>query len=128
VTAILFAAYLAADEQPLLVHSTAIDYPYFAHTTGVQGTVKFELSIDQSGAVGSVKHVSGPAMLAAPTAGILKTWSFSRCTSGDCLFPLTIRFVLEGGPLYAQQCTTKVSFDGPNLVTVQTEHRRPYIN
>lgn len=98
--------------------------PFFAHMAGVQGTVKLELSIDQSGAVSSAKSVSGPPILAAPTIDALKKWSFSPCTSGDCLFPLTIRFVLEGGPLYVNECKTKFSFDSPNLATIQTEHAR----
>lgn len=125
---LLAAACFAADDQPSLVHSTAIEYPYIAHITGVQGVVKLVLVIDQKGAVRSVRYVSGSTILSAPTATALRQWTFSPCASSECEFPLTLRFVLEGGPLFVQDCKTKFSFDGPNLVTVQTEHARAFVN
>ena len=128
VAVLLLAASLSADERPSVVHLTAIEYPYIAHTTGVQGVVKLVLVIDQTGMVSSVKEMSGPTMLSVPTATALRQWTFSPCATSECEFPLTIRFVLQGGPLYVQDCKTKFSFDEPDAITVETQHTRPFVN
>lgn len=49
VAAVLTVAALRADNQPSVVHLVNIDYPFLAHTTGVQGTVKFVIIIDTGG-------------------------------------------------------------------------------
>jgi hypothetical protein len=126
---LLLAAFLNAGERPSVVHLAAIDYPYLAHIAGLQGVVKLVLIVDQKGAVSSVRSVSGPTMLSAPTSTALRQWTFSPCAaSTECEFPLTIQFVLEGGPLYVQDCKTKFSFDEPDTITVETQHTRPFVN
>jgi outer membrane biosynthesis protein TonB len=125
---LLLAASLTADQRPSVVHLTAIEYPYLAHLTGLQGVVKLVLIIDQKGAVSSVRNVSGPTMLSAPTATALRQWTFSPCASTECEFSLTIRFVLEGGPLYVQDCKTKFSFDEPDAITVETQRAKAFVN
>jgi|SRR5579863_4465487 len=125
---LLLAASLTADQRPSVVHLTAIEYPYLAHLTGLQGVVKLVLIVDQRGVVSYVRSVSGPTMLSAPTATALRQWTFSPCASAECEFPLTIRFVLEGGPLYVQDCKTKFSFDEPDAITVETQHAKAFVN
>jgi len=125
---LLLAAFLNASERPSVVHFAAIEYPYLAHLAGLQGEVKLVLIIDQKGAVSSVKDMSGPTVLSVPTATALRQWTFSPCATSECEFPLTIRFVLQGGPLYVQDCKTKFSFDEPDAITVETQHARPFVN
>jgi hypothetical protein len=127
-TVLLLAAFLTAGERPSVVHLAAIEYPYLAHIAGLQGVVKLVLIIDQKGAVSSVRSVSGPTMLSAPTATALRQWTFSPCASTECEFPLTIRFILQGLPLYIQNCKTKFTFDEPDAISVETQPAKAFVN
>ena len=63
-------------KEPKLIASVAPAYPLGARSSGVQGDVVIETTIDKSGSVVRTHVVSGPAMLRASALEALKRWKY----------------------------------------------------
>lgn len=112
------------------VHIVGLDYPRLAHMASVQGDVELVLTVGRDGAVRTVTKKSGNGLLVGPTADTLKKWTFSPCTEtgGECQYPMSIHFVLSGGPLDISQCHTTFQFDNPGVAVVQSELAKAIVN
>lgn len=70
---------LHVDEQAFSKHvmkHAAPVYPPIAKAAQIQGTVIFDLHVDTTGAITSMKVISGPAMLQQAAIDCLKQWTF----------------------------------------------------
>jgi len=63
-------------KEPKLIASVAPAYPLGARSSGVQGDVVIETTIDKSGSVVRTHVVSGPAMLRTSALEALKRWKY----------------------------------------------------
>jgi TonB family protein len=85
-------------KEPKLIASVAPAYPLGARSSGVQGDVVIETTIDKSGSVVRTHVVSGPAMLRASALEALKRWKYepSRLNGEpvEVQMQVTIRFRL----------------------------------
>lgn len=78
-----------------LLHKVAPVYPAAARSRGVTGSVVLDAAIKENGAVGKVKIVSGPAILADAAISALHEWRYSPT-------------LLNGKPVPAQKRITFV--------------------
>ncbi len=85
-------------KEPKLINSVAPAYPLSARSSGVQGDVVIETTIDKSGNVVRTHVVSGPAMLRPSALEALKHWKYdpSRLDGEpvEVQMQVTIRFRL----------------------------------
>jgi len=85
-------------KEPKLVASVAPAYPLGARSSGVQGDVVIETTIDKTGNVVRTHVVSGPAMLRPSALEALKRWKYepSRLNGEpvEVQMQVTIRFRL----------------------------------
>jgi TonB family protein len=85
-------------KEPKLIASVAPAYPLGARSSGVQGDVVIETTIDKSGNVVRTHVVSGPAMLRPSALEALKHWKYepSRLDGEpvEVQMQVTIRFRL----------------------------------
>jgi hypothetical protein len=116
----------AADVGVSVAHMVGLSYPFLAHLGDRQGTIDLVLSIGADGSVRSIKTVSGDGLLAGGAAKELKAWTFSPCAhgGGDCQYPMSVRFVLQGGPVNISECKTEFQFDNPGKIVVISQHAR----
>jgi TonB family protein len=63
-------------KEPKLINSVAPVYPLTARSTGIQGDVVIDTTIDKSGNVVRMHVVSGPAMLRPPALESLRRWKY----------------------------------------------------
>ena len=63
-------------KEPKLITSVAPAYPLGARSSGVQGDVVIETTIDKSGNVVRMHVISGPAMLRPSALEALKHWKY----------------------------------------------------
>jgi hypothetical protein len=114
----------AADYAVSAVHIVGLDYPRLAHLADMQGGVDAVLLIDHDGVVRSVRTASGNGLLADGAIKVLKSWTFTRCTKegGECEYPMSVRFVLQGGPVNLSECKTEFQFDSPDKIVVISQH------
>lgn len=127
-TVLLLAFSLTAEDRPSVVHLTAIDYPRLAHWAGIQGTVKLALIINLQGTVSAVKYISGNGLLGEPAGEVLKKRTFSRCDAEECVYPMTIQFVLNGGPFSLWECKTEFDFDNPGAAIVSSQFAKAIVD
>lgn len=88
------------------------------------------LQISEEGAVKSVEIVSGNGLLAGPAAESLKKWRFTPCkgTAYDCKYPISIEFVLKGGPVDISQSTNEFEFDTPGRIVIKSQLAKAMVN
>jgi hypothetical protein len=127
---IALAASAAGANSPSVVHLVGLDYPRLAHLASVQGAVEFDLSIGPDGAVSSTKLVSGNGLLAEPVAETLKKWTFTACVgaASECIYRMSVVFVLDGGPLDISECKSNFEFDSSGRVTIRSQFARAIVN
>jgi periplasmic protein TonB len=63
-------------KEPKLINSVAPVYPLTARSSGIQGDVVIDTTIDKSGNVVRMHVVSGPAMLRPPALESLRRWKY----------------------------------------------------
>ena len=85
-------------KEPKLINSVAPIYPASARSSGVQGDVVIDTTIDKTGKVVKMHVVSGPVMLRGSALDSLKRWKFepSRLDGEpvDVQMQVTIKFRL----------------------------------
>ena len=62
--------------QPRLIWSPPPVYPQLAKQNNIQGDVKIEATIDESGRITEMKPVSGPSILQGPAMDALRQWKY----------------------------------------------------
>lgn len=116
----------AADYEVSAVHIVGLDYPRLAHFADKQGVVELLLAIGTDGGVRSVRIISGDGLLAGSASNELKSWIFSPCAhdGGNCTYRMSVRYVLQGGPVNISECKTEFQFDDPGKIVVISQHAR----
>jgi TonB family protein len=66
-----------------LIHSVPAQYPAMARQLRVEGEVLLDVNVDGTGAVSSVKAVSGPPLLRSAAMDCVKHWKYEPATLGD---------------------------------------------
>jgi TonB family protein len=66
-----------------LIHSVAAQYPPMARQLHVEGEVLLNVSVDTTGAVSTIKVVSGPPLLRTAATDCVKRWKYQPATLGD---------------------------------------------
>lgn len=100
-----------------------LEYPRQAHMASVQGEVQFLLQIGEDGTVKSVEILSGNSLLAGPSVESLKKWRFTPCKGSgkECKYPISIEFVLKGGPVNISQTKKEFEFELPGRIIVRAQ-------
>jgi protein TonB len=76
-----------------LIRSVAPIYPAFARQNNIQGDVKIDATIDETGRVSKMKVISGPSLLQQPAMDALRQWKYEPST-------------LDGSPVPVQMIVT----------------------
>ena len=66
--------------QPRLIWSASPIYPTLAKQANIQGDVKLEITINESGHVTKTKAISGPALLQQPAINAVRDWKYEPST------------------------------------------------
>ena len=66
--------------QPRLIWSASPVYPTLAKQANIQGDVKIEITINESGHVTKAKAISGPALLQQPAINAVRDWKYEPST------------------------------------------------
>jgi len=66
--------------QPRLIWSASPIYPTLAKQANIQGDVKIEITINESGHVTKTKAISGPALLQQPAINAVRDWKYEPST------------------------------------------------
>ena len=66
--------------QPRLIWSASPVYPTLAKQANIQGDVKIEITINESGHVTKTKAISGPALLQQPAINAVRDWKYEPST------------------------------------------------
>jgi protein TonB len=66
--------------QPRLIWSASPVYPTLAKQANIQGDVKIEITINESGHVTKTKAISGPALLQQPAMNAVRDWKYEPST------------------------------------------------
>ena len=124
---------LAAESEypnPGVVRVVGFEYPRQAHMASVQGVIQLMLQIGEEGAVKSVEILSGNGLLAGPAAEALKKWRFTPCkgTAIDCRYPISVEFVLKGGPVDISQSKNEFEFEVPGRIIVKSQLAKAIVN
>lgn len=84
--------------QPRLIHTVPPTYPAIANANRVEGEVKIQALIDESGKVTSAKVISGPSLLRNAAVAAVRQWKYSPATLDGKAIPMqyvvTVRFRL----------------------------------
>jgi TonB family protein len=95
-----------------LIHKVAPIYPALAKRTGVQGTVRLEVTTNEAGYVREVKVVDGPELLKVAAIEAVKQWQYSPTLLNGTPVPVmaavTVTFTLAGGPPQAQDAPVEI--------------------
>ena len=70
-------------KEPRLLSSVAPTYPQAAMQANVQGDVKVQATIDETGRVTKMKIVSGPALLQRAAMDAVRQWRFAPSVLND---------------------------------------------
>ncbi len=81
--------------QPKLVHSVAPNYPSAARNAGISGNVVIVAHVDKTGAVASMKVVSGPATLQSAAMSALKNWKYEPATLDGAPIPTDVTVTIK---------------------------------
>jgi TonB family protein len=101
------------------------EYPRAALFARLSGTVVIRLNIDNKGAVGAVKILSGHPVLARSVIEQVQKWRFS-CQQGNNLensvhHEMQWVFLLSGNCNSHQHCRTLLRFEMPDRVLITSE-------
>jgi len=121
---LLVAFWVANAAEPVsVIHIVSFDYPLLAELTLRQGTVELVLLVGPDGSVRSTRTVSGDGILAMRASKGLMVWRFSPCKSGsgECEYPMSIKFILKGDPVNASECKSEFQFDNPGRIVVTSQ-------
>ncbi|MGC1684342.1 MAG: energy transducer TonB, partial [Candidatus Acidiferrales bacterium] len=66
--------------QPRLIWSSSPVYPTLAKQANIQGDVKLEITINESGRVSKTKVLSGPTLLQQPAINAVRDWKYTPST------------------------------------------------
>ena len=82
-TAVLAAQVPKKAVPALLIHSVPAQYPPMARQLHVEGEVLLSVIVDTTGAVSTIKVVSGPPLLRTAATDCVKRWKYQPATLGD---------------------------------------------
>ncbi len=78
-----------------LVRSVAPIYPAFARQNNIQGDVKIDATIDETGHVSRMKVISGPSLLQQPAMDALRQWRYEPSTLDGSPVPVQMTVTLQ---------------------------------
>ena len=102
-----------------------LDYPPFARSAIIYGTVELLLTISDDGSVGNAEVRKGGSILAAAARANALTWRFEKVADGNSgVDQVTLIYEFK----YNFDCDTTCpasafSFEYPNRITVETSPR-----
>jgi TonB family protein len=108
--------------EPTLRSWVSPRYPVLARNAGIQGNVKIEFALNESGETIKVRIVSGHPLLAKAALDAVNTWRFTAPSGGfepDRKYEATVEFVFSGIASQLKDTVAEVSVESRPFLTVR---------